>query len=277
MKSYKRTYIADAANIFVRNLLCEISEMLGGFSERDWRATRRYFDCRCAYTGKPLAPAATVMDHAVAHNRAAGGLHLYGNVVPASREANASKGGKSLDEFFASDAACLRGMNAEEREMRKRKILEFQRVSGYLEKCRSLGFDLPEFLQTSYEEIRRLAEKRLETLDGKIGRTESGRKIAERYEASKSQRLFLWATKKSQVSHKIIAVFLQHERMTVGDLVDRVREAGISDNAYGAVHGMMTDKGHNYGRIFMEENGYLVFVPELQARLEEIKSYDWSL
>lgn len=35
--SMKRTFPADAANIFVRNLLCDMSEELGGFKEHDWK------------------------------------------------------------------------------------------------------------------------------------------------------------------------------------------------------------------------------------------------
>ena len=33
----------------------------------------------------------------------------------------------------------------------------------------------------------------------------------------------------------------------------------------------MTDKGNSYGRVFMEENGFLVFVPELRERIEAIR------
>ena len=42
--SFKRTNPADAANIFVRNLLCDLSEELGGFSEKEWKKTLKYFN-----------------------------------------------------------------------------------------------------------------------------------------------------------------------------------------------------------------------------------------
>ena len=41
----------DAANAFVRVLLRDAGELVGGLSESEWENTLKYFDHRCAYTG----------------------------------------------------------------------------------------------------------------------------------------------------------------------------------------------------------------------------------
>lgn len=271
MKSYKRKHAADAANIFIRNLLCEISEQLGGFSEEDWKSTRKYFDGKCAYTGKILSGSNVVKDHLIGHNKMSGGLHLYGNIVPASKEANASKGGKSLEEFFRSDALCLQGMSAEERAERLEKIKTFQQESGYLEKSALLKLNLPEYLTKTYNEILDLAEARMNDITEFIEKSDEGKKLIRKYTQSKAYRIFKWADSPSLICHQIIAVYLQYDRLTAGDLVDKLQKAGIATDAYGSVHNMMTDGGHSYGKVFMEEDGYLVFIPEVRESIKGIK------
>ena len=271
MKSYKRTHAADAANIFIRNLLCEISEQLGGFSEDDWKRTRKFFDGKCAYTGKVVKGTNLVKDHLIGHNKRSGGLHLYGNIVPASKEANASKGGKSLEEFFQSDALCLQGMSAEERRERLEKIKAFQKESGYPEKCILLKLDLPDFLAKTYDEILEFAEAKMNEINDFIEKSSEGEKLVRKHAESKAHRIFKWADSPSQICHKIIAVYLQYDRLTAGDLVDKLISIGIATDAYGSVHSMMTDGGNSYGKVFMEEDGYLVFIPELRESIKKLK------
>lgn len=271
MKSFKRTHAADAANIFIRNILCEISEQLGGFSEEDWKNTRKYFGGRCAYTGKTLKSTNLVKDHLIGHNKKSAGLHLYGNIVPASKEANASKGGKSLEEFFQSDALCLQDMSAEERKNRLEKIKAFQKESGYFEKCTLLKLDLPEFLVKAYNGILALAETKMSEITEYIETSETGKNLIDKHAQSKAHRIFKWADCPSQVSHKIIAIYLKNDHLTAGDLVDELKKAGVATDPYGSVHSMMTDKGNSYGKVFMEDDGYLVFIPELEESMKEIK------
>ena len=129
--SMKRTFPADAANIFVRNLLCDMSEELGGFKEHDWKKTLKYFDKRCAYTGIKLSEKKTVIDHLIAHNRQECGLHLYGNLIPATREANAAKSNKTFEDFLTNNTSILGDLDIDIRRERIAKIKEFQTISGY--------------------------------------------------------------------------------------------------------------------------------------------------
>ena len=99
-KQTKRTNPGDAANAFVRVILSNAGAMLGGLKEHEWRKTLEWFDGRCAYTGRSLADGETERDHAIPMNRTHCGLHLYGNVVPATQEANRRKAGTHYREFI---------------------------------------------------------------------------------------------------------------------------------------------------------------------------------
>ena len=89
----------DAANTFVRVILSDAGAMLGGLTEAEWQQTLGWFDGRCAYTGRELPNGQTERDHAIPMNRTHCGLHLYGNVLPATREANRQKAGKHYRDF----------------------------------------------------------------------------------------------------------------------------------------------------------------------------------
>lgn len=51
----KRTNPGDVANIFVRCMLSDISDILGGFSQLDLDLTVQYFDFKCPYTGEDIS------------------------------------------------------------------------------------------------------------------------------------------------------------------------------------------------------------------------------
>ena len=87
----------------------------------------------------------------------------------------------------------------------------------------------------------------------------------------KCERIFEWADKPYSIVYKIIAVYLQYECITCSGLIDKLKTLHIATDPYGSVHSLMTDKGNSYGRVFMEENGFLVFVPELRERIEAIR------
>ena len=155
-KSIKRTHSANAANIFIKNLLCDISEVLGGFSENDRKKTLRYFHNCCAYTGCKLSDRTLTLDHLVPQNRVNCGLHLYGNIVPASSQANNRKGSKGFEEFILADTEILNGTDLKVREDRIMKLKEFQKHSGYLEKYNTIA-NIEEFLQEKYQIIQELS------------------------------------------------------------------------------------------------------------------------
>ena len=86
-------------NTFVRVILSDAGTKLGGLTEPEWNRTLDFFAGRCAYTGETLLEGRTQRDHAVPMNRAHCGLHLYGNVVPATTESNRRKGDKHYRDF----------------------------------------------------------------------------------------------------------------------------------------------------------------------------------
>ena len=138
-KQTRKTNPGDAANAFVRVILSDAGAMLGGLKEDEWRKTLDWFDGRCAYTGQTLAEGETQRDHAIPINRTHCGLHLYGNVVPATRHANERKGGSHYREF-------LKDGNELER------IDAFLRESGYWERVAAFG-NLQSYCEAQYRAI----------------------------------------------------------------------------------------------------------------------------
>lgn len=129
----------DAANVFVRVILSDAGAMLGGLKEDEWRRTLEWFEGRCAYTGQTLDEGESERDHAIPMNRTHCGLHLYGNVVPATKGANRRKAGKHYREFIHEPD-------------RLERIDEFLRTSQYWERVADLG-DLQRYCEAQYRAI----------------------------------------------------------------------------------------------------------------------------
>ena len=131
MAGFKRTNPGDAANIFVRCILSDVSDLLGGFSADDLNKTAEYFDYKCPYTGEDVSvewnAKKYILDHLIPHNRESVGLHLYGNIIITTREINARKSSKSFEEFIRFGT---KGTD-EEKNARIQKIRKFQKESGY--------------------------------------------------------------------------------------------------------------------------------------------------
>ena len=81
----------DAANAFVRVILSDAGAKLGGLTEWEWERTLDWFEERCAYTREALLNGRSERDHAIPMNRTHCGIHLYGNVLPVSTNANRQK------------------------------------------------------------------------------------------------------------------------------------------------------------------------------------------
>ncbi|MDE5898344.1 MAG: hypothetical protein K2H09_03650, partial [Treponemataceae bacterium] len=148
----KRTNPGDAANIFVRCILSDVSDMLGGFHEDDLNETVVFFNYKCPYTGESIAEIFEnkqwVLDHLIPHNREACGLNLYGNIIVTTRKVNSAKAAKSFEDFIRS---YTEGTSIE-KEARIEKLKDFQRQSGYFEKTKNLD-KLKEFCQSEYDRI----------------------------------------------------------------------------------------------------------------------------
>ena len=141
----------DAANVFVRVILSDAGTRLGGLTDAEWRQTLEWFDGRCAYTGDVLIDDLMERDHAIPMNRSHCGLHLYGNVLPATKQANRQKTGKHYREFV-------------EAPDRLGRIESFIRESGYWERVSVFG-DLQRYCEAQYRSIDALCRVSRQYLD----------------------------------------------------------------------------------------------------------------
>lgn len=152
----KRTNPGDAANIFVRCMLSDISDLLGGFSKEDLDRTVEYFDYKCPYTGEDISveykTGKWVLDHLIPHNRESVGLNLYGNIIVTTRSTNSAKAAKSFEDFIRYET---KGSD-EEKNARIRKIRNFQKESGYFDKVKNI------------DEIKDLCKKEYDSIQNKL-------------------------------------------------------------------------------------------------------------
>ncbi len=164
----RRTNPGDVANLFIRCLLSDAGVQLGSFNKKDWDNTLAYFENKCAYTGEPLTAKTAVMDHLVSHNRTSIGLHLYGNIIPCTAQANAAKRHLSLQEFFDSNPTVLSHLSAEEKAEKLKKIKGFVKESKYEEKVSRIK-DLATYCNAQYEMIKKLCEVNKEYIANSVG------------------------------------------------------------------------------------------------------------
>ena len=129
----------DAANAFVRVILSDAGTLLGGLSEAEWQMTLEWFDGRCAYTDRVLGGGAAERDHAIPLNRTHCGLHLFGNVVPTTKDANRRKAGNHYRQFLQDHD-------------RIERIDGFLRESGYQERIAAFG-NLQQYCEAQYRAI----------------------------------------------------------------------------------------------------------------------------
>ncbi|MBB5225423.1 hypothetical protein DYE50_03815 [Treponema ruminis] len=149
----KRTNLGDAANIFVRCMLSDISDLLGGFSKEELKRTLEYFDYKCPYTGEDISVeyenGKWVLDHLIPHNRESVGLNLYGNIIVTTRTTNSAKAAKSFEDFIRFET---KGTD-EEKEKRIQKIRNFQKESGYFNKVKNID-EIKELCKNEYDFIQ---------------------------------------------------------------------------------------------------------------------------
>jgi hypothetical protein len=257
-KSIKRTHSADVANIFVRNLLCDISEVLGGFNENDRRKTLRYFHNCCAYTGCKLSDKTLTLDHLVPQNRANCGLHLYGNIVPASSQANKRKGSKGFEEFILTDSEILNGTDLKVRKDRIEKLKEFQKHSGYLEKFNTIA-NLEVFVQEKYQVIQELSNETFKEIKLKYLNEEFddsfklvlNSQLIDNEIDKLTRRIPLWLKKPDQFNSQILIRYLR--TINGNEFIDlNVFKAICSDiNGFDSNLAQMSKiSKNNHGRVF---------------------------
>lgn len=144
-KKRRQYHPGDAANEFIRVLLSDAGELAGGLSDEEWDKTLQYFGGRCAYSGERVTKESAEQEHAIPINRQHCGLHLYGNVLPATKKANSDKGSKHYRDFDLVDAERLR------------KIEDFMSVAGYHQRAKPFQ-GLQAYCQSQYEVIKALCK-----------------------------------------------------------------------------------------------------------------------
>lgn len=144
----------DAANAFVRVILTDAGKLAGGLSPSEWARTLEYFDHRCAYTGISVTNQNLQKEHAIPINREHCGLHLFGNVVPATKAANSSKGGRHYKDFLNDPD-------------RRHRIARFMEEARYHKRIKPFEQHIQRLCQEQYERITALCaenKKHLESL-----------------------------------------------------------------------------------------------------------------
>ena len=139
----------DAANAFIRVLLSDAGRLAGGLSDSEWEDTLKYFDHRCAYTGDQLTKENRQQEHAIPINRKHCGLHLYGNVVPATKAANSRKHSRHYKDFLRDDK--------DKDKDRLHRIERFMEDTRYRERTKPFEH-IQRFCQTQYELITALCD-----------------------------------------------------------------------------------------------------------------------
>jgi len=296
--SIKRTNPGDAANIFIRCFLSDISELMGGFSKNDLHRTMEYFNYCCPYTGDDLKTKFVngdyVLDHLIPHNREYCGLHVFGNIIPTSRIVNSKKASLPFEQFIMTDTTVLGNISKEERMLRICKLKEFQRSAGYEEKILHID-KIKELCEEEYQSILTRCKENKDRIKNIIQSKEVYVKEAKesvRITINKSniinttgnyefgeleeikRRIAIWSSKYTNNHHKIIAILLEHKNgldfNTFSQIVGRLTN---SQNPGGAIRSLMTSKSNAYGKVFIEEYGLIKFAPEI---LESIKMYSWK-
>ena len=165
MAKRKRQYNpGDAANAFIRVLLSDAGEIAGGLSDDEWDKTLQYFGNRCAYTGQPVTKDSVEEEHAIPINREHCGLHLYGNVLPATKQANCDKGRLHYRDFVG-DAERLR------------KIEDFMNEAGYHQRAKPFQ-GLRAYCESQYEVIKALCKTNRHYLESLLPEDAGGRTSA---------------------------------------------------------------------------------------------------
>ena len=169
MASFKRTNPADVANLFVRNILCDLSEAMGGCSEDEIKKTMKFFDYKCPYTGEKLREnfeqGKFVLDHLIPQNKDACGLHVYGNLIPTSSEINSKKSRENFEVFIKNQKT---GTN-EEKEARIRKIKEFQEKSGFNNKFLPIEEKIKGYCKKKYQSVLSLLKESKSEICKEVG------------------------------------------------------------------------------------------------------------
>lgn len=274
---FKRSNPGDAANIFVRNLLCDISEIINpkGFTDDDWRKTILFFNNTCAFTGKKLSKSNIVHDHLIAHNRKNCGLHLFGNIVPTSKELNAKKTDKDFKDFINETLNDFDIDSSTTKVKLIERIEEFQEISGY----KQVDIQIQQFVQPLVEQEYAAIQNKCAENKIKFASHDTIKGLQSDIQLFSAKdilpKLRVWSTKPDLKVHKIIAIACENtDGLPKEVFMQKLIDLNISKNPQGSLLSLMSDKGNSYGKVFQENKNIITFVPEV---FKHIVKYSWSL
>ena len=150
-KVVRRTNPVDVADLYIRFILSDISEIIGECDEIQLAETIRYFENKCAYTGVPLAKG-FVLDLLIPTNREFCGLNLYGNIVPACKDFTNAKGSKNYKDFILNDIKVLANKKLKERKEILERIEIFRVKSNYDERIKKIE-NIQDYCNNQYKKI----------------------------------------------------------------------------------------------------------------------------
>jgi len=271
---FNRTNQGDAANIFVRNLLCDLSESINpkGLTKSDWKKTILFFDHRCPYTGKKLPKSKIVFDHIIPLNKTSRGLHLFGNLIPTSSHINAKKADKDFEIFIRSLDDSIIDVSTNKTELIER-IKEFQEISGY----NSINFTVNEHFKQFIDDQYAMFKSNCENNKSFFLNHNVIIQLQEDLNTFSAKdilpKIRIWACKPNLNVHKIIAIVAEKKQLYKIELLNLIEKSGMSKNPNGTLLSLMSNKGNSYGKVLFEENELISFVPEITER---INMYNWK-
>jgi hypothetical protein len=137
----------DAQNTAIRVFLKQFSKKFNTFFSDDLKQkTLEYFNYKCPYSGDDISDGKFVMDHIVSFNRECCGLHIYGNILLVTKEANNAKHHQPVEDFLKNEPAKLA------------RIQKFMKDSGYTDIHERYNKQLKLNCKSLYEKVRELIE-----------------------------------------------------------------------------------------------------------------------
>ena len=267
MAKRKNYPISNAQNSIVRSVLNSISEKMETLDSDTMENILKYFNYKCAYTGKKLNKKEVVFDHLIPCNRKYGGLYLAGNLVPTSKEINAKKSGKDFIEFI-NDERNNQLFPKEKKQEVIDRLKEYQEVFEYPKDIVTEEFTnrlaeiysevegiintyVLEFLYTETPE----AEKKLDLSKGVLESFEKNLIINEKLKVKR--RVPKWLKNPHQQNSIILLAFLKlYEKSKEVSVKELEEEVAKNENFHKNFQSNFTPMSeiydNNHGKVFEE-------------------------
>ena len=171
-RNYQRKYMREYREK-QKKLIGTTKYNENGLSSSEWKNILEEFDYKCAYCGKSID---VEQDHLIPVNK--GGAYIIGNIVPACRHCNASKGPKNVfdwykEQEFYDEERCkhlrkyLRKTNVrrieEDIDIDKDIYIDISKDISSKNECEKI-VKLFNSICKSFSKVQKLSDKRIKTL-----------------------------------------------------------------------------------------------------------------